>query len=105
MLRRGATKAPSDQLGLSFDAAHEVRDELYTTLRRLETSEHGLTEAEAANRLAAGGANEVAHEKQPHWLLQLLATFKNPFILILAALATISLILEPDELTEAALRS
>ncbi len=98
MFRRGVAKAPSDKLGLSFDAAHEVRDELYTTLRRLETSEHGLTAAEAATRLAAGGANEVAHEKQPHWLLQLLATFKNPFILILAALAGISLILEPDEL-------
>ena len=98
MLRRGVAKAPPAKLGLSFDAAHEVRDELYTTLRRLETSEHGLTAAEAANRLAAGGANEVAHEKQPHWLLQLLATFKNPFILILAALAAISLILEPDEL-------
>jgi Mg2+-importing ATPase len=98
MFRRGVAKAPSDQLGLSFDAAHEVRDDLYTTLRRLETSEDGLTAADAANRLAADGANEVVHEKQPHWLLQLLATFRNPFILILAALAGISLILEPDEL-------
>jgi Mg2+-importing ATPase len=98
MLRRGGAKTASATPGLSFDAVHEVRDDLYTTLRRLETSEHGLTEAEAAARLAAQGANEVAHDKQQHWLLQLLATFKNPFILILAVLAGISLILEPDEL-------
>ena len=101
LLRHGSATtaaAMAERTGLSLDAAHEVRDELATTLRRLATSEHGLTEAEAATRLTAAGRNEVTHERQPHWLLQLLATLKNPFILILAVLAAISLVLDPGEL-------
>ena len=77
LLRHGSattTAAMGERTGLSLDAAHEVRDELATTLRRLATSEHGLTEAEAATRLTAAGRNEVAHERQPNWLLQLLIT-------------------------------
>jgi len=84
--------------GLSLEAAHEIQDDLHTTLHRLATSGHGLTEAAAAARLATEGRNEVAHEKQPHWIAQLLEAFKNPFILILAALSAISLALDPGEL-------
>jgi P-type Mg2+ transporter len=84
--------------GLSMRAAIEARNALSTTLAILRTSSHGLTEAEATKRLERDGPNETAHERSPHWFLQLLATFKNPFILVLAALAIISLTLEPDEL-------
>ncbi len=31
--------------------------------------------------------NEVSHEKPPHWSLQLLHAFKNPFIVVLLVLA------------------
>lgn len=84
--------------GLSMRAAIEARNALATTLAILRTSSHGLTEAEVTKRLERDGPNETAHERSPHWFLQLLATFKNPFILVLATLAIISLTLEPDEL-------
>ena len=84
---------------LSMQAAREAANDLDATFAVLKTSPSGLTAAEAVLRLQENGPNETAHEKAPHWAVQLLATFKNPFILVLAALAAISLYLEPDDLT------
>ena len=57
----------------------------------------GLVEADAAERLASGGPNEVAHEKPPHWLAQLLTCFKNPFIIVLITLAIIQFVSSPHD--------
>jgi P-type Mg2+ transporter len=59
-------------------------------LRKMDTSEQGLSEAEALARIDQFGRNEVAHEKAPTWYRQLLKAFINPFIgvLILLAVAT-----------------
>jgi len=84
---------------LSMRAAREANNDLNTTLTILKASLDGLTEADANLRLQENGPNETAHEKAPHWTVQLLATFKNPFILVLATLAAISIYLEPDDLT------
>lgn len=62
------------------------------TLARLRSDAQGLTEQEAAARLLAYGANEVAHDKAPPALIQLLQAFNNPFIFVLMALALVSFI-------------
>ncbi|MDE2484348.1 MAG: hypothetical protein KGL32_03710, partial [candidate division NC10 bacterium] len=51
-----------------------------SALHALETSEHGLTEREVANRLEQYGKNEVTRERPPAWHWMLLRNFKNPFI-------------------------
>jgi Mg2+-importing ATPase len=84
---------------LSMRAAREANNDLTATLAILKASRGGLTTAEADLRWQENGPNETAHEKAPHWTVQLLATFKNPFILVLATLAAISIYLEPDDLT------
>lgn len=60
-------------------------------LARYDTTAAGLTPAEAADRLALFGPNEVGHAQPPAWYVQLLAGFKNPFIVVLLALALVSL--------------
>jgi P-type Mg2+ transporter len=57
----------------------------------------GLVESDAIERLVADGPNEVAHEKPPHWLVQLLICFKNPFIIVLITLAIIQYVGSPDD--------
>ena len=91
-------KARGPETILSNRAAIEARNELATTLLVLETSADGLIAAEAQRRLEVNGPNETAHERPPHWSLQLLSTFRNPFILVLATLAGISLALDPTDL-------
>lgn len=59
-------------------------------LARYDATEAGLSPAEAANRLALFGPNEVGHERPPAWYAQLLAGFKNPFIAVLLVLALVS---------------
>ncbi|HEF5787268.1 TPA: magnesium-translocating P-type ATPase [Burkholderia multivorans] len=69
-------------------AQHAARplDEL---LQTLHTTAHGLTEAQAAERLQNDGSNEIAHDKPPHWTIQLLHAFHNPFVYVLLVLAAI----------------
>jgi len=56
----------------------------------LKTSGHGLTDAEVTERLEQYGKNAVAREKQLTWYHLLLSNFKNPFILVLVVLGTVS---------------
>lgn len=53
-------------------------------------SADGLTDEQAAQRLSQDGPNAVARERRLSALMQLLLTFKNPFIGVLLALAAIS---------------
>ncbi|MDF3982769.1 magnesium-translocating P-type ATPase [Luteibacter sp. PPL201] len=76
--------------------AYRPADEL---LRALEARPDGLDEAAIVERLDRDGINEVGHEKPPHWSLQLLRAFKNPFIIVLLVLAVVQLVTEPDDLT------
>lgn len=64
----------------------------------LETSLAGLTAAEARERIAVHGPNEIAHEGPPAWYRQLATAFRNPFILVLIVLAVIQLWSSPDDL-------
>lgn len=58
----------------------------------LDTSADGLTAAHAAQRLAQHGPNEIARDRPTPALLQFLATFRNPFILILLFLSVVMLL-------------
>lgn len=61
-----------------------------SALAFLETTPNGISEKEAERRIDTHGRNEVAHEKPPAWYLQLLLSFKNPFIFVLLALGVLS---------------
>jgi len=76
--------------------AYRPADEL---LRSLDSRLDGLDEAAIAERLDRDGVNEVGHEKPPHWSVQLLHAFRNPFIIVLLVLAVVQIVTEPDDFT------
>lgn len=73
-----------------FTIALEAKNSLDQTLSKLNANLNGLTEEDAKERLELYGINQVAHEKAPPALIQLLAAFNNPFIFVLMILAIIS---------------
>jgi Mg2+-importing ATPase len=92
-----ATRSPDREKGLSMRAVQEAHKDLTDTLAKLDCNLDGLLESDAIERLAKDGPNEVAHEKPPHWLVQLLTCFKNPFIIVLIVLALIQFATSPDD--------
>lgn len=88
-----ATKAQPVATRVAAEA-FRGNDEL---LALLETTPSGLDEEQIHERLHRDGANEVSHEKPPHWALQLLRAFKNPFIVVLLVLAVVQIVLTPDD--------
>jgi Mg2+-importing ATPase len=72
----------------------EASRELDTVLLSLGTTSEGISRIEADHRRGKEGSNEVAHERPPGWYVQLLMAFKNPFILLLLALAVLSYLTE-----------
>ena len=59
-------------------------------LTLLGTSPAGLSDEEAAARLERYGPNEVAREKQESWLQRLYVACRNPLVILLTVLATLS---------------
>ena len=81
-------KSEAQQAGdLLRDAATQ---ETADVLQRLNTSLAGLTEEEAAERLEVFGPNEVAQETKHEWLHRLWVAVRNPLVILLTVLATIS---------------
>jgi Mg2+-importing ATPase len=74
----------------TLDAAYNSAEELISSLK---TSEHGLTEQEAGDRLIQFGFNEVAYDRAPPVVWQLLQNLGNPFIGLLSGLSVISFLL------------
>jgi Mg2+-importing ATPase len=70
-----------------LDAAH-MEDE--ALLRQLETLPGGLTQTAAEDRARAVGPNEVAQEKPQSWPIRLLKIIRNPLVILLGTLSTIS---------------
>jgi P-type Mg2+ transporter len=93
----GAGRSVDREKALSVRAAKLASHSLDETLKSLGASLDGLDEADAAERLDRDGPNEVAHEKPPHWIIQLLSAFKNPFIIVLVTLAIIQYVSSPDD--------
>ncbi len=84
--QEGQGESANEQL---LRAARESTDEL---LVRLNTSPEGLSALQAELRLAKVGPNQIAHEKPVSWVVQLLKTFRNPLVILLASLAALSLL-------------
>ncbi|MCD9569993.1 magnesium-translocating P-type ATPase [Pseudomonas protegens] len=84
------TSATSDNNKLSMRAAREAQNGLAVTLANVNSTTAGLTELDAEGRLQRDGHNEVAHDRPPHALVQLLQAFNNPFIYVLMTLTGIS---------------
>jgi P-type Mg2+ transporter len=83
---------------LSTTAIREACNDLAATLANVGGSPDGLIESDAVERLEEVGPNEIAREKPPHWLFQLIVCFKNPFIIVLVVLAIIQYVTNPDDL-------
>lgn len=66
--------------------AHDYRE----ALQMVQSTEAGLTQAEAANRLTEEGRNTFTEQKGPSFLTRLFTQLRSPltFILLLAALVT-----------------
>jgi len=85
---------PSPKSSTNQKATDPIRDaamqEISAVLQQLNTSPSGLSEAEAAARLAKYGPNEVAQEKQHGWLQRLWIASRNPLVILLTILAIIT---------------
>jgi Mg2+-importing ATPase len=75
------------QSDVARDAATKDSAEV---LRSLGTSPAGLTEDEAAARLEQYGPNEVGREKHEGWPQRLYLAARNPLVILLTILATLS---------------
>ena len=70
-----------------LDAARKTNDNL---LSDLGTAASGLTQTEAAERLRKTGPNEVAQEKPQGWPVRLLKIARNPLVILLVTLSSVS---------------
>jgi len=61
-------------------------------LAQLETGQAGLSALEAERRRRIYGFNEIPRQGRPSWPMQLLASVRNPLVLLLTALAALSLV-------------
>ena len=61
-------------------------------LAQLETGQAGLSELEAERRRRHYGPNEIPQQCTASWPMQLLASVRNPLVLLLTALAALSLV-------------
>jgi Mg2+-importing ATPase len=85
-----AAKAKEHHIRVSqdvLDAAAKDGDEL---LRFLHSGLDGLTQSEAENRARTSGPNEVAQEHRRGWFIRLLIIMRNPLVILLAILSSIS---------------
>ena len=64
--------------------------EIAEVLQLLNTSPTGLSEEEAGTRLAQYGPNEVGREKKHGWPGRLWVAVRNPLVILLTVLATLS---------------
>jgi Mg2+-importing ATPase len=76
---------------LPLRVIEEAQHDAAQALQALRSSPDGISRVEALVRRAQYGLNEIAHERPPRWHVQLLLAFRNPFILLLLALALLSL--------------
>ena len=97
LARQGPAQPAAPQLALELQRASEETPD--AAIARSRSHADGLTQAEARKRLARIGPNEVEHEKPlPAWL-HLWLCYKNPFNLLLSALALLSFLSEDAKAT------
>ena len=87
----GGTKRPSQAIQISRLLVDLADCEPASALERLRSAPQGLSEEEAAARLSEHGPNTVATDEQRGRLRLFLRACLNPLVLLLAALAAVSL--------------
>jgi Mg2+-importing ATPase len=92
-----AGHGPPAAAAASASLLQAAREEPAALLARLNTSAEGLSRLQSRLRLARVGPNRIAHEKPASWPLQLLRTFRNPLVALLATLAALSLLSGDDK--------
>jgi Mg2+-importing ATPase len=85
-----AVKKPGPAIQVSSLLVESSRRDSPQVLESLGTSSSGLTQAEAEARLEKYGPNEVAQEVHHRWPYRLAVTLRNPLVVLLSVLATIS---------------
>jgi Mg2+-importing ATPase len=93
-LGRTARAAPAAEVAPAAEAnlLRAAREDPQQLLARLNTSADGLSGLQAQLRLTRLGPNQIAREQPVSWFKQLLATFRNPLVALLAAMAALSLL-------------
>lgn len=86
------TSKTKAQNSVDIKAINESQSSLDSILAKFQSSLSGLTQESAKSRIETYGKNEVAREKVPSVLVQLLMAFNNPFIFVLLALAIVSFV-------------
>jgi Mg2+-importing ATPase len=74
----------------TLDAAYSAPEELFRSFR---TSEQGLSETEAKNRLTEFGYNSVTYDRTASIFSQFFRNFGNPFVALLCVLSVVSFLL------------
>jgi P-type Mg2+ transporter len=96
-----ARKPHGDGISTKESVAPELREvaslQPAEALRRLETSEYGLSPAEVDCRRQEYGENRVAHAERTGLIGQLLHRCLNPLVILLVTLAVISLVMRDQE--------
>ena len=75
---------------LARQLTRDAKDDLDAVFARLNSGKDGLSNTEADAIRKVVGPNEVNHEKPMSWWLHLWLSYKNPFNLLLSALALVS---------------
>ena len=85
---RGPARAAP--VALAGELLRAAQGEPAAAIALLGSHADGLSAAEAADRLTRSGPNEVEHERPLPWWLHLWHCYRNPFNLLLTALAVLS---------------
>jgi Mg2+-importing ATPase len=88
--QRPGHPARENGAAISAQLLAKARADADVLLRELESRLEGLSQAEAEARLEQVGPNEIAREKRQSLPRRLLNNVKNPLILLLVALGTVS---------------
>jgi Mg2+-importing ATPase len=75
---------------ISSRLAESAHTDIPGILTQLITSQNGLSQGEAEERLERDGPNVVAKEKHRTWLMRLWENIKNPLVILLMVLGIIS---------------
>ncbi len=85
-----ALRRPSNHIQVSPRLAEVARCDAPEVYRRLETSDQGLSEEEAARRLEQHGPNVVAKEERHRRVRLLAQACANPLVILLLVLAVVT---------------
>jgi Mg2+-importing ATPase len=83
-------KAKNHNIHISSAVLDAAAKDVDALLQSLHTAPEGLTQAEAEARERTTGPNEVAQERRRGWIIRLLIILRNPLVILLAALSSIS---------------